>query len=507
MDAKNNPSTQSSDYIKMLPIWEMISDILAGPSVIRAKASRYLPKYEKETDAAWKLRVESSPWRPEFEDGLRGICAKPFSRKITLSDAPDQILGEMDPATKARSGGLVDDIDGQGNSLHTFGREAFIYGVSKGVVAVYVSYPDTSGIRTMAEAKASNTRPYWVLIQPEEIIAAYWSKSGGKEVLSHIRLRESSIERDGFSEIIKQRVRVIELDENGETVWNLWEASKDTDGNEIWAVIGAGKLKGVNGIPISFLFTGQRFGNHGVRPPLASLADMQIELYRSLSRKDEIMTYAGSPMLKGTGMIPPEDGGAITVGPKTVLYAPPAMDRVQPDWDFIQPDAANIAEVRGEAESIIKDMRRLALQPMTPESGSMVATAAAIDAAKANSAVQVWAGLLKDMLEQAFVFTAQWMNLPSTITVDVNTDFVAGALSDASINAVISLRKNNDLSRKSTLEEMERRSILGPSFDCEQNEQELAEEQLGLEPEANIDPATGKPAEDITGDDPADLNA
>ena len=480
MEAKDNPSTASGDYAAMIGLWEMISDILAGPAAIRKKPSTYLPKYEKESDAAWKLRVASSPWRPEFEDGVRGICSKPFTRKVGVDNAPDQIMGVMD-ATKKRRGGLVDDIDGQGNSLHVFARDTFEWGVAKGVAAIYVSYPDTSGLRTMADAKAANAQPYWVLIQPEEILAVHWTKVGGKEVLSHIRMRENTIERDGFAEVLRKRVRVIELNEAGQIVWQLWLSEKDKDGKETWRLETDGTLNGPKGIPVVLFFTGQRFGNHGVNPPLAGLADMQIELYRALSRKDEVLTYAGSPMLKGTGMEPPT--GDITVGPKTVLFAPPAMDGVQPDWDFIQPDAANITEVRDDVDGIIKDMRRLALQPMTPESGSMVATASAIDAAKANSAVQVWANSLKDALEQAFVFTCQWMNVADTVTVDVNTDFVVGALGDATLNAVIALRKNNDLSRKSTLDEMERRSVLGPSFDCEQNELELAEEQQGLVPE------------------------
>lgn len=493
MEAKDNPSTVSSDYGAMIPKWEMVADILEGPDAIRKKAAAYLPKYEKESDAAWRLRVASSPWRPEFEDGLRGICAKPFTRKVAVESAPDVIIGVMDEASQSRRGGLVDDIDGQGNSLHVFARDVFEQGVAKGLAAVYVAYPDTSDIRTQAEAKAANVKPYWVLIKPEEIIAVYWKKIGGKEVLSHIRMRENSVERVGFSEIVRKRIRVIDLDDAGNINWQVWKAVKSADGKEVWEIEAEGRIVGPKSIPVALFFTGQRFGNHGVVPPLHSLADMQIELYRAMSRKDEVMTYAGSPMLKGTGMEPPTKGEEITVGPKTVLFAPPSMDGVQPDWDFIQPNAANIKEVREDVDGIISDMRRLALQPMTPESGSMVATASAIDAAKANSAVQVWANSLKDTLEQAFVFTSQFLGFGDTITVDVNTDFVAGALGDASLNAVVSLRKNSDLSRKSALAEMQRRSVLGPSFDHEKNEEELAEEQQGLEPEISIDPVTGEP--------------
>ena len=143
---------------------------------------------------------------------------------------------------------------------------------------------------------------------------------------------------------------------------------------------------------------------------------MQIELYRAMSRKDEVMTYAEAlRCLKAIEWSHPRRVKRLRSGQRQFLFAPPSMDGVQPDWDFIQPNAANIKEVREGCRWHHLDMRRLALQPMTPESGAMVATASAIDAAKANSAVQVWANSLKDTLEQAFVFTSQFRILATLL--------------------------------------------------------------------------------------------
>ena len=45
MEAKDNPSTVSSDYGAMI-LAEMVADIPEGPDAIRKKAAAYLPKYE-----------------------------------------------------------------------------------------------------------------------------------------------------------------------------------------------------------------------------------------------------------------------------------------------------------------------------------------------------------------------------------------------------------------------------------------------------------------------------
>ena len=122
MEAKDNPSTVSSDYGAMIPV----GDGRRHPRRTGTPFGRRPPPSQnmrRVPDAGWRLRVASSPWRPEFEDGLRGICAKPFTRKVAGS-APDVIIGVMDEARNLRRGGLVDDIDGRA-TVSTFLRAMF----------------------------------------------------------------------------------------------------------------------------------------------------------------------------------------------------------------------------------------------------------------------------------------------------------------------------------------------------------------------------------------------
>ena len=80
------------------------------------------------------------------------------------------------------------------------------------------------------------------------------------------------------------------------------------------------RISGIALVPLVIWFTGERKGDHEVKPPLADLADVQIELYRALSREDEILNFAGYPMLSGNGFAKPAE--PIIVGPRSVLYAP-----------------------------------------------------------------------------------------------------------------------------------------------------------------------------------------
>jgi hypothetical protein len=504
---KDDPSTASGDYNAMCDGWDMISDILAGAAHIKKAGTKYLPKFQKESTSAYDLRKASAPWRPEFEDALRSLCSKPFTKTVSVNeDAPDVIQGKVvDDKTKERKGGLVDDIDGQGNSLHVFARDTFWHGVGFGLEAIYVTYPEADGVRTKADEQKAGLRPYWVHVRARDIIDLKLTSVGGRTLVSQIRIKECTKEADGFAEVERERIRFLQLTDKG-PVWTLYLKGE----NGVYAVEkGPFPFVGQDEIPIALFFTGPRSGNYRVKPPMLDLAVMQIEIYRRMSRHDQIETLAGSPMLVGSGFAPPaptqttDAGGRvidvpapqIEVGPGVVLFAPPSVDGVQPSWEYIQPEAGNMTALQDSVDQAIEDFRRLAMQPTTPQSGNMVATGQAIDAAKSHTAVEAWANGLADALNQAWVYTTKWLKLADTITVSIFTDFGADAAGVQEAQVLGTAASTGVISKKRNALELARRNILGPDYNYDQDQEQMAEEQQGLESEQEIDPVTGKPVD------------
>lgn len=499
LDKKDDPSNPSSDCLAMQDDWTLIADIRAGVRAIKAKREKYLPRFVDEKHEAYKRRLAATPWRPEFVDALRNLCSKPFTKEVALQgDVPSQVKP------------LAEDIDGAGNNLHVFARDTFENGVAAGLDIIYVTFPAAPPAPTLAQERASGVRPYWVHIRAPDILALYTTRDTGRERVDYIRYRECVVSRDGFDETVSDRVRVIEM-VNGVPTWTVYEKHTNAVTKEItWAVFDSGTLT-LGFIPMVLFFTGQRTGNYQVKPPLSDLAYMQIEIYQALCREDEILTYAGFPMLKATGMSPPQPtqrtavvngrdsiidvpASEIKVGPQVVLFAPPSMDGVQPNWDFIQPNAANITAISTNVKDKIEQFRRLALQPTTSDSGRLTATSAAIDSAKAHSAIETWANVLKDALEQAWVFTCAWLNIQATVEVSVHTDFGVDLESADEYGNLIKMRSTGDLSQQTLWQEGQRRGILGPQFDADRESEEIAKDQADhLVPDQNIDPLTGRP--------------
>jgi hypothetical protein len=487
-DRSNDPSVPSLAHAALSAAWSMIRTILAGASAVRNAGETYLPRFPAESADEYGRRRDSAPWRPEFEDCVRSISAKPFGKEVVLQ-------GEPSAEIKA----IAEDVDGRGNNLHTFARDVFEGGVTMGAHGILVDFPTMNPGATKADEKAAGARPYWVSVDGDEILALRTERRGAKEVVVHLRLRESKIVVNGFEEAIEERIRVIEPGK-----WEVWKQTESTvkgaDGSMIpvWAIEDQGVLT-LDAVPFVFFATAERVGAQYVRPPLLDLANMQIELYQQLSNKEQIYTSAGSPMLSANGMAAPDSGATVEVGPKRILYAP-GVEGIATSWTYVQPNAANMKEIREDVASTIEDMRRLGMQPMLPKTGSITATASGIDSAKAHTAVQSWALGLKDALEQAFVFTTQWMKSSEVVEVGVHTDFAVGLYGAEEVKELREMRAAGDLSQRTYWDELARRGVLGPSFDPEDEEEALLREVPGDDSEDDItdsippsDPEDGTP--------------
>lgn len=482
MSEKPNPSTPSSAYVRMQDGWQTIDDILAGPATIRAAGTRYLPKYSAEDDqpGEYERRLSQTPWRPEFEDILSSLASKPFSKEIALLDGAPAAIKL-----------LKEDIDARGNDLTAFCRPVFKRGIAKGMHAILVDFPSMAPGVTLADEKAAGARPYWVSIRAEDILALYTTFENGKEIVAHVRLREDSVERSGFGEVTTQRVRILEPGK-----WEVWR-KVETAGKAAakWVLEASGGMS-LGVVPLALFWTGERQGAQFVRPPLESVAAMQLEIYRAMSRQDEVLTYAGSPMLCAQGIAAPgPQDPQVKVGPKRALFAPPGREGEKTGWAYIQPDAACLTEIREDVESRIEAIRHLGMQPMARRSGDYTATAASIDGAKAHSTVEAWAIGLKDVIEQALVFTGMWLNEKAFAEVDVCTDFSVEPYAQAPLDALEKARARRDITRETYWNGLRRFDVLPPDFDPEKEEEGLASEQEGLEPEVRNDPITGKAIE------------
>jgi uncharacterized protein DUF4055 len=224
-------------------------------------------------------------------------------------------------------------------------------------------------------------------------------------------------------------------------------------------------------VPLVRIFCGKKKGAIANKPWLYELCHVALEYYRSLARQTEIENFSGWPIFAGQGIAKGDD--EIELGPNVTLFAPPTDATGGSKWELLGPDAALVEQIGKSPERVLDVFSKLAMEPTVPKA-SVTATAAGVDNSRAHSAIEAWAGNLKNALDEGLAFTAQWLGVADTVTANVSTDFAALTGSTDEAKIIGDAQKRNVISAKTERAELKRRGILGPDFREEDEEQRLA---------------------------------
>ncbi len=521
-DPSRIPSTTSMAYDKMLPRWNKMASVLGGTETMREAGAEFLPQHEKETDQAWRERLGRNTLFNMLQITLDSLVGRPFSDPVEVSDdVPDDMKL------------LLEDVDLQGNNIDVFGREWFRDGMSNGFAGVLVEFPRTNITpdRTLEDDIREGVRPYWVAIPSENVIFANANIIDGHEILTHIRFREEIVEQEGFAEVSRTRIRVLDLIDAGmptrlptgfvpfglrgvETIVEndgmttmAFDKSRvqvsiyredlkaDEDSEDRW-VLDEVFFMEIGVIPFA-VFYAERDGLMLAKPPLLDLADLNISWWQSASDQRMVLTVARFPILASSGEI---DEDKITVGPSAWLN----VKDPNGSWYYVEHSGAAIEAGREDMASLVEQMAEYGAQFLKRQPGDMTATARALDSAEATSPLQDMSIRFNDTLNVAWGFSAMWLGRDSSDigSLGVATDFGPEEINSSDVAELGQARRGRDLSRPKYLAELQRRGTLGDDFDADENEKELEDERAEFADgvaNLDIDPAGG--------DDPPDPGA
>jgi hypothetical protein len=394
-----------------------------------------------------------------FEDTLDTLTSKPFADEV--------VYGEDVPAAIVEQ--VLDDVDMQGSNLHAFSKSWFRQAFAKGLSHVLVDQPQklpTVGAdgapreRTLEDDRKEGIRPYWVHIRPENLLAAYGTTVNGKEVLTHIRIREATVERRGFEEVHVERIRVLEPGR-----WELWEL--DSDGKK-WQKVDGGDT-GLPAIPLVTFYAGEREGLMLCKPPLTDLAHLNIAHWQSSADQRNVLTVARFPILAGKGI---DEDAKVEIGPNNYLTSTEGGE-----WYYVEHTGAAIEAGRKDLEALENQMASYGAEFLRQKPGGETATARALDSAENTSYLGDAVRRFEDSIAQALQFTADWMNLDQGGHVALTEIDEEPAGTEApTLDTLTKARAARDLSRENYLLELKRRGVLCEDFDVEQNNEQLDHE-------------------------------
>jgi len=493
-DEKNpkSPATTSCAYDRMMPRWGVMETLLGGTESMRNAGETYTPKYSEETEDGYAARLQAAVLLNMVEQTLDTLCGKPFSEPVKPGeDIPAGIVDQ-----------ILKDVDLQGNNIDVFCRQWFREGMSKAFAHVLVDMPrpaprEDGQPRTLDDDRREGVRPYWVMIKPECVLFARADIIDGVEVLQHIRILEYYTEQDGFAEVEKVRIRVLEPG-----LVQLWVPVEKKD--DEWRLDDEWNT-GIDYIPL-VTFYADRQGFMEGKPPLLDLAHLNVAHWQSTSDQRNILKVARFPILACEEADENEDS-TVVIGPNKVLYGPGK-------FKYVEHTGAAIEAGRKDLEDLERQMAGYGSEFLKKKPGNQTATARALDSAEATSDLSAMSGVFEDAVAQVLDITADWMRLGTAGgTIEVIKDYDIEELNPAAVEFVKYLREKNDLSRKALIQFAMSHGFLPEDFDEEADWSQIVEEvsnrsELLGEAFSDLDPAQKdkKPGEPGEEDDKTNQN-
>lgn len=444
--------------------WALIDALLGGTLKMREDGERWLPREERESVKAYRVRLDRSIVYGALKDTIRRLRSKPFSKPVTFSGtAPVEFEA------------FLEDADCAGTDLTQFSSALFEDAAAHGLTHVLVDFPRVAErpdetrdeIRSrlrLATERDMGVRARFVHVKACDLV--YWSSTRdetGKLVVSEVRIKEKHSEDDGKGGQEEcEYVRVLTPTE--------WKLHAKKGGK--WALVDQGSHT-FGRIPIVTVYF-QRTGLFCAEPPLQELAWLNLAHYQSDSDQRNILRFSRFGILFMKGVTAEEKSKQIEIGPAKLIQSS------SPDADMkvVEHSGKSIEAGRHDLQDLEARMEMLGLQPLMSRTGDATATGQAIDESKTQCDVQAWVRALERGLSQAFGMAAEWMSidLADDFKVDVFSEFGLTMRAAEDIRNLISARQGGLISHETFLVEVRRRALLSETVDPKEEIQRIEDE-------------------------------
>jgi hypothetical protein len=459
--AANNEVAKTSAVVQtMAQDWSLIEALMGGTRAMRAANKTYLPQWPAEDIQSYNSRLATATLFPAYERTISVLSGKPFSKPITIGeDVPERLRPWLD-----------EDVDLQGRNLHAFAADLCAEALAFGFCGILVDCPPGEGVKTVADEHSAGIRPYFVHVSHGSILGWRSEKIKGGLKLTQLRLLENVEEPDGeFGVRAVEQVRVLEPG-----AWKVYRKTISEGGVENWMIFNEGttSLQIIPFVPIY----GRRKDFMIGAAPMLELAYANVEHWQSKSDQQTILHVARVPMLftKDIG-----SDTTITVGAGAFIRA----SSKDADAKYVEHSGAAIEAGRKSLLDLEDRMRQTGAELLVIKPGNTTEVQTLADNEQGMCDLQRIVQTLEDALDQAISFMGMWVNETQTGHVTIYNDFGAATLAEASAQLLFEMKADGSLSHPTLLKEMQRRGILSPDVDVDQEVAEAAAELAAREPQ------------------------
>ena len=386
----NKPNYHREEHDSMERNWDIVEAVSEGTLTLRDGGAKWLPLEPAEDQRDFAIRLRRAIFFNAFERTLHGLVGLVFRKDPTLaSDNPDRLLE------------LWENIDNAGTHGAVFSKELFTSACKYGHSLIYVDMPPALPAgATLADERALNRRPYWVMYEADQIVNWRHENVNGQQVLTLLVLEEESYEADGeYGQEEVERYRVLRPGS-----WQLFREEEDAAGNTTYLLEAEGTT-GLPYIPVSVCYS-RKTGAMTSKPPLLDLALINLAHYQKYSDLSTYLHIASRPILWFRGRDVNRKVEAI--GPYTFFD----VDSQNGIVDFAETTGAALGAAKADIDHLEKQMSVLGLSLLAGNKPApATATENMLNTVKEESDLATAARSLQDALELALQYTAAYEGL------------------------------------------------------------------------------------------------
>jgi hypothetical protein len=309
---------------------------------------KYLPQEPAEPPGAYTARLDRAVFADFFRESIVAFAG--VLSKFSLSGPPETLEA------------VIDDVDREGSSLVTWFQRADGLMLRDGAVALRVEMPSGRAANA-AEEVITGRRPYLVIHPRARVLNWRTSVVDGVEQLERVTLLEEDEEPAGdFGVETVLRYRVI-----GRGYWQLWEIQQEGNNEPRPVLIDEGDYIGANGqplpaCPVVWYRADESSGfGHGDLP-LRQVVEHCFEHFQERSDLREKRHKCSMPVPWVKGRLPGGPAGPdgvrppVAIGPNTIIEL-----EDNGEFGFAEPSATSLADQRQGIEDIEKLISRQTL--------------------------------------------------------------------------------------------------------------------------------------------------
>nr|DAP98461.1 MAG TPA: portal [Caudoviricetes sp.] len=435
---------------------KIIDDLLGGTATMRKAAQTYLFQMEMEEPDSYRKRLERSTLYPALSETLSQMTGRVFFNPIDVANVTETVQA------------LFDDVDLVGNNLDVFASRWFYSALAYGCSFALIDFTRVEAVKSRAEEKALNARPYWVHIKPHQVLGIKIARVNGKQAITQFRYVVNEQVEDGeFGVKTVKHVYVYEIGKVRKFSEAEGEFRLESE------LLLTAQNRPLDFVPVVPFITKRNGLTNAIEPPLMELAYLNVKHWQSQSDQDNITNIARVPLL---AIYSNDEVKQLSIG-GSAIHLP-----IDSSMQFVEHSGQAISSGVESLKDLEEQMKTAGAKLLTKTALAMTDSQARDEAGKEISQLRLLANRFEDAIDLALEYTGHWLGIAKEQVGNVQ---ISGNIENdldpsASMASVIQLRNAGVISNQSTFDEAKRRGLLADGLEWNTEQERLQSEGMSF---------------------------